>query len=121
MLDRRCRYKVRECSEVYLFIKYAKSGIFYARFPQYHKTVSTGTTDVRYAYVKAYELLATLKQDRQNPLFKTLSNKKSQSMLNYVLSFLPEMKVLTSCAIERLQCELLKTGMSGKSVNNSKK
>lgn len=118
MLDKRCHWKVRECSEVYLFVKNKKSRIYYCKFPQYKKTVSTGHTDVRYAYAKAYELLAVIKENRQSSLFKVLENKKSQSMLRYVLSFLPKEKVLTSKTIERLQKVLLDTGMSGKSVNN---
>ena len=31
-LDKRCRYKIRETSEIYLFIKYPRSHIYYAKY-----------------------------------------------------------------------------------------
>ena len=40
MLDKRCTYKIRECKDFYLFIKYKRTHIYYAKYPAYNKTLS---------------------------------------------------------------------------------
>ena len=52
MLDKRCRYKVRELSSFYLFIKH--KSIYYVYFPNHGVTRSTGETEIRKAWAKAW-------------------------------------------------------------------
>ena len=60
MLDKRCRYKIRECRDFYLFIKYKQSHIYHAKFPAFNKTRSTGQTSLRKAYEDAYRMMDNL-------------------------------------------------------------
>ena len=117
MLDKRCHYKVRELSQFYLFIKHKK--IYYAYFPQYKITRSTGCTTLHDAYVTAWNIYDQLSNDCQNKiLYKPFTDKKRQRDLKHVLSFINQSKPLTSSVIKSLQDKLLAAGLSGKSVNN---
>ena len=116
MLDKRCHYKVRELSQFYLFIKHRT--IFYAYYPQYKVTRSTGCYDVQSAYKSAWDILQGL-SDRQNQIvFKSFDNIKKQRDLNRALQFIDQSKPLTSGAIKSMQKAMLAAGLSGKSINN---
>lgn len=116
MLDKRCHYKVRELSQFYLFIKHR--AIFYAYYPQYKVTRSTGCYDVQSAYKSAWDILQGL-SDRQNQIvFKSFTNPKRQRDLNRALQFIDQSKPLTSGAIKSMQKAMLAAGLSGKSINN---
>lgn len=117
MLDKRCHYKIRELSQFYLFIKHRK--IYYAYFPQYKVTRSTGCTNLHDAYVTAWNIYDRLSNDCQNKmLYKPFTDKKRQRDLKRVLTFFDQSKPLTSSTIKSIQKKMLATGMSGKSVNN---
>ena len=117
MLDKRCHYKVRELSQFYLFIKHKR--IYYAYFPQYKVTRSTGCTNLHDAYVTAWNIYDQLSNDCQNKvLYKSFDNKKRQRDLKRVLSFIDQSKPLTSSTIKSLQSKMLAAGLSGKSINN---
>ena len=128
MLDKRCKYKVRELQDFYLFIKYPRSHIYYAKFPGFqNKVISTGCMYIDAAYKKAYEIYGQLQTplnngsfiDRMFSVYK--DDKKRTRDLKYVLKFLPDIKKpeqITSTRIVKLQQEILKTGVSGKTVNN---
>lgn len=128
MLDKRCKYKVRELQDFYLFIKYPRSHIYYAKFPGFqNKVISTGCMYINEAYKKAYEMYSKLQTpdnngsfiDRMFSVYK--DDKKRTRDLRYVLKFLPDIKKpeqITSTRITKLQQEILKTGVSGKTVNN---
>ena len=118
MKDKRCKYKVRERLEIYLYIKYPKSHIYYAKFPKYNKTISTGCLNAKDAYVKAWELYETVKQPEKLLLFKPFNEKKRDRDLRFVLSYLPDnLTILTETTIKKLQKDLKARGISGKSVN----
>ena len=116
MLDRRCRYKVRELSSFYLFIKHRT--IYYAYFPQYKTTRSTHCTDLQKAWVAAWNIYTSLQSKQNQVLYKPYSDKKKQRDLNHILSFIEQTKPLTKTIIEHLQKTMLKSGLSGKSINN---
>lgn len=115
MLDKRCHYKVRELSKFYLFVKHKK--IYYAYFPEYNITKSTGATTLKGAYQKAWEIYPTL-TSQNIILFKPFENKKTQKDLKRALSFINQNNPLTSHAISTAQKKMLKEGLSGKSINN---
>lgn len=116
MLDRRCRYKVRELSRFYLFIKHKK--VYYAYFPEYHITKSTGCTTLHDAYRVAWDIYPTLRNLQNKQLYKPLVGKKLNRDLNRVLQYVDQTKPLTPSAVKRIQNEMLNDGLSGKSVNN---
>lgn len=116
MLDKRCRYKVRELSKFYLFIKHRK--IYYAYFPEYGLTKSTGCTTLHDAYKVAWELYPTLGNCQNKQLYKPLVGKKNNRDLKRALQFIDQTRPLTSSQIEKMQKELLAAGVSGKSINN---
>lgn len=116
MLDKRCRYKVRELSSFYLFVKH--NVIYYAYYPQFKITKSTGETDVRNAYKVAWEMLATVQQNQNKQLFKPYEDKKRQRDLKRVLSYVPQNRPLTKNVISDVQNKMLSEGLSGKSINN---
>lgn len=124
MVDRRCKYKLREKSEVYLFIKDRTSHIYYAKFPNLNKVKSTGKTEFRDAYRQAYDILKRLTFHPEpfvEHLLNYTSDKKRKRDLKRILSFLPDVKdynQVTDNRIKKLQNDLLATGLSGKSVNN---
>jgi len=60
MQDKRCKYKIRECKDFYLFIKHKESHIYYAKFPEYNKIASTGKTNIKQAYQEAYRIYGSL-------------------------------------------------------------
>lgn len=110
MIDKRCKYRFRECREFYLYIKYKKTHIYYCVIPQFHKCISTGCTNLKDAYIKANQIY-----DR------VLENKKFSWDIEdkFILSMLPKNPDrLTISVIERIQKALLDTGISGKTVNN---
>ena len=59
MLDKRCTYKIRECKDFYLFINYKRTHIYYAKYPAYNKTLSTGKTSIKKAYQEAYRIMSS--------------------------------------------------------------
>lgn len=119
-LDKRCRYKIRETSEIYLFIKYPRSHIYYAKYPRFGVTKSTGCINISDAYQKAWEIYQKLDNPVNLDIFKNLDKKRARD-LKYILTFLTDVKDLsriTNSRVSKLQQDLLKTGISGKSVNN---
>lgn len=116
MLDKRCRYKVRELSSFYLFKKH--KSIYYAYYPQFKVTKSTGQTELRNAYNVAWELLATVKTKQNQQLYKPYEDKKRQRDLKRVLSYIDQNKPLTTSVISKVQTKMLSEGLSGKSINN---
>ncbi len=60
MQDKRCKYKIRESKDFYLFIKHKESHIYYAKFPEYNRTISTGQTTIKLAYQEAYRIYGSL-------------------------------------------------------------
>ena len=117
MLDRRCHYKLRELSQFYLFVKHKK--IYYAYFPQFKVTRSTGCTNMHDAYVTAWNIYDQLSNDCQNKmLYKPFTDKKRQRDLKRVLSFIDQSKTLTSSTIKSIQTKMLAAGLSGKTVNS---
>ena len=117
MLDKRCHYKVRELSQFYLFIKHKK--IYYAYFPQYKVTKSTGCTNLQDAYIKAWNIYESLSNECQNKsLYKPFKDKKRQGDLKRVLALIDQSKPLTSSTIKSIQDHFIAAGLSGKSVNN---
>lgn len=117
MLDKRCHYKVRELSQFYLFIKHKK--IYYAYFPQFKVTRSTGCTNMHDAYVTAWNIYDQLSNDCQNKmLYKPFTDKKRQRDLKRVLSFIDQSKTLTSSTIKSIQTKMLAAGLSGKTINS---
>lgn len=120
MLDKRCKYKVRETSEIYLFIKYPRSHIYYAKYPKYNVTKSTGCTTLKEAYQTAWEIYQKIDNPINLDIFKNLDKKRTRD-LKYILTFLTDVKDysrLSNSRVSKLQQDLLKTGISGKSVNN---
>jgi integrase len=113
MLDKRCHYKIRELSKFYLFIKHKR--IYYAYFPQYKITRSTGCTNLHEAYAAAWDILAGLKSLQNIQLYKPLPDKKH---LKRALSFIDQSKPLTSAMLLSMQKKLLSEGVSGKTINN---
>jgi len=116
MLDKRCRYKVRELSSFYLFKKH--KSIYYAYYPQFKVTKSTGQTELRNAYNVAWELLATVQTRQNQQLYKPYEDKKRQRDLKRILSYIDQTKPLTASVISKIQTKMLSEGLSGKSVNN---
>lgn len=116
MLDKRCRYKVRELSRFYLFVKHKK--IYYAYYPEYQITKSTGCTTLHDAYRVAWEIYPTLGNLQNKMLYKPLVGKKLNRDLKRALQFVDTSKPLTSYSIKVAQDKMLKVGMSGKSINN---
>lgn len=126
MLDKRCKYKLRDNRDFYLFIKYKQSHIFYAKFPAYNKTVSTGKYTLREAYIEAYRIYGTLGQETlefhkllldtyKNEFYKTFNMAKK---LSGMLSDIKTLEQINLPRLVKLQNQLIKTGISGKSVNN---
>ena len=116
MLDKRCHYKVRELSQFYLFVKHKR--IYYAYFPQYKITRSTGKTDIREAWAVAWDILQSLSTLQNKVLYKSFDNKKKQRDLQRALSFIDQSKMLTSKMIVVAQTKMSAAGLSGKSINN---
>lgn len=116
MLDKRCRYKVRELQQFYLFRKHRF--IYYAYFPQYKVTRSTGTVNLQDAYSIACEMYPTLSNLKNKQLYIDLPDKKRQRDLKRALSFIDQNKPLTEVAIIKMQQEMKQQGLSGKSINN---
>lgn len=116
MLDKRCRYKVRELNNFYLFIKHRS--IYYAYFPQFKVTKSTGQKDLRNAYATAWDLLATVQTGQNQQLYKPYEDKKRQRDLKRVLSYIDQSRPLTASVISKIQTKMLSEGLSGKSINN---
>lgn len=115
MLDKRCKHKVRELQQFYLFRKHGY--IFYAYYPQYKITRSTGTVNLQDAYNAAWDILPTLSSCKNKKLYKDFSDKKRQRDLKRALSFLDQNKPLTEVAIVNMQNKMKKEGLSGKSIN----
>ena len=127
MLDKRCRYKIRECRDFYLFIKYNQSHIYYAKFPAFNKTRSTGQTTLRKAYQEAYRMMDLfLKKEKvsfHKLLLDTYKDKEYRTYnaakrLSEMLSDITDIEQITLARLVKLQKQLLDTGISGKSVNN---
>lgn len=116
MLDKRCRYRVRETQTFYLFIKHRK--IYYAYYPQYNVTKSTQSTELKEAYRVAWNLLAAVQKRQNQQLYKPYEDKKRQRDLKRVLSYIDQTKPLTKSTVERIQNKMLSEGLSGKSINN---
>ena len=64
MLDKRCTYKIRECKDFYLFIKYKRTHIYHAKYPAYNKTLSTGKTSIKKAYQEAYRIMSSFPKEK---------------------------------------------------------
>ena len=110
MLDKRCKLKIRETRDFYLFVKYRISGIYYAKYADSGIVKSTGCTNIMDAYRKAYQIIDSLGDYRER-----------QRDLIRVLSFIPDVRSelqFTPARVRKLQIDMLATGMSGKSVNN---
>lgn len=126
MQDRRCKYKIRECKDFYLFIKHKESHIYYAKFPEYNKIASTGKTNIKQAYQEAYRIYGSL-GIATTPFHELLldtykdSYYKTYNMAKKLSSLLSDIKTLEQVTLPRLvklQEQLAATGISGKSVNN---
>ena len=125
MHDKRCKYKVRDCRDFYLFIKHKKSHIYYAKFPEYNRCVSTKQTDIRSAYKVAYQIYyslgyATDFKKQLLDLYKDVSSKRYKEVLR-ILDFMTDVKTVEQVTLQRLvrlQQEMLEAGLSGKSINN---
>lgn len=126
MQDKRCKYKIRECKDFYLFIKHKESHIYYAKFPEYNKIASTGKTNIKQAYQEAYRIYGSL-GIATTPFHVLLLNTykesyyKTYNMAKKLSGLLSDIKTLEQVTLQRLvklQQQLLATGMSGKSVNN---
>lgn len=126
MQDKRCKYKIRECKDFYLFIKHKESHIYYAKFPEYNKIASTGKTNIKQAYQEAYRIYGSL-GIATTPFHELLLNTykdsyyKTYNMAKKLSGLLSDIKTLEQVTLQRLvklQQQLLATGMSGKSVNN---
>ena len=126
MQDRRCKYKIRECKDFYLFIKHKESHIYYAKFPEYNRTISTGQTTIKLAYQEAYRIYGSLGistlpfhklllDTYKDSFYKTFNMAKKLSAL---LSDIKTLEQVTLPRLVKLQKQLLATGMTGKSVNN---
>lgn len=115
MLDKRCRYKVRELSSFYLFIKH--KSIYYVYFPNHGVTRSTGETEIRKAWAKAWNILDTLGDSDCN-LYRPFTDRKRQGDLRRVLAYVNQKRPLTQTTIEGIQKKMLSKGLSGKSINN---
>lgn len=126
MQDRRCKYKIRECKDFYLFIKHKESHIYYARFPEYNRIVSTGQTNIKQAYQEAYRIYGSLGiattpfhelllDTYKDSYYKTFNMAKKLSAL---LSDIKTLEQVTLPRLVKLQEQLDATGISGKSVNN---
>lgn len=109
MLDKRCTYKIRECKDFYLFIKYKRTHIYYAKYPAYNKTISTGQTTLKKAYQEAYRLMSTFSEEKQSfhkmllDTYKdtsTCTYNAAKSCLKCYLILLPEIK--SSCKMQEL-------------------
>ena len=117
MLDKRCRYKIRHLQEFYLFVKHNR--IYYAYYPKLKITRSTSCTDLQSAYNSAWNILSGLDNYQNQLLYKPFENdKKRQRDLKRALTYIDQSKPLTSVAIVKMQNEMLKEGLSGKSINN---
>lgn len=117
MLDKRCRYKIRHLQEFYLFVKHNR--IYYAYYPKLKITRSTSCTDLQSAYNSAWNILSGLGNYQNQLLYKPFENdKKRQRDLKRALTYIDQSKPLTSVAIVKMQNEMLKEGLSGKSINN---
>lgn len=116
MYDKRCHHKVRELSKFYLFIKHKK--IYYAYFPDYKVSRSTGETEIQNAYKKAWGIYDQLATGQNQTLYKPYADKKRQRDLKRALSFIDQTKPLTSSAIVKMQKEMFAAGVSGKTINN---
>lgn len=116
MLDKRCKYKVRELSDFYLFVKHKV--IYYAYYPKQNVTKSTGCTNVHDAYIRACNIYESVKKGRNTIMYKPVGNKSDQYKLNKMLRLIDQSKPLTPNAIKQLQHKLLETGVSGKTANN---
>lgn len=126
MQDRRCKYKIRECKDFYLFIKHKESHIYYAKFPEYNKIASTGKTNIKQAYQEAYRIYSSL-GIATTPFHELLLNTykdsyyKTFNMAKKLSALLSDIKTLEQVTLPRLvklQEQLTATGISGKSVNN---
>lgn len=126
MQDRRCKYKIRECKDFYLFIKHRESHIYYAKFPEYNKIVSTGQTNIKQAYQEAYRIYSSL-EIASTPFHELLLNTYKESYyktfnmakkLSTLLSDIKTLEQVTLPRLVKLQEQLAATGISGKSVNN---
>lgn len=115
MLDKRCHYKIRHKQQFYLFIKHRF--IYYAYFPDYQLTRSTGCTDIIKAYSAATNILESLDLPPAS-LYTMPEDKKRQRDLKRVLSYVNKDKPLTETAIKLIQVKMLKEGLSPKSINN---
>ena len=97
MIDKRCKYKVRETQDFYLFIKYQQSHIYYAKYPELNRVVSTGCIYLREAYKKAYEIYGKLQTPDTVPFIDRMmsvysDDKKRLRDLKRVLTFIPDVK-----------------------------
>lgn len=110
MLDKRCKYKTRETNQFYLFIKYPKTRIYYAKYPAYNTVKSTGETTIKEAYKKACWMFEKLGVPKNIP-------KINACVLRY-LSDVKDITRLTSARVNRMQEELQKKGVSNKTIMN---
>ncbi len=126
MQDKRCKYKIRECKDFYLFIKHKQSHIYYARFPEYNRIVSTGQTNIKQAYQEAYRIYGSL-GIATTPFHELLLNTykdsfyKTYNMAKKLSAFLSDIKTIEQVTLPRLvklQEQLAATGITGKSINN---
>ena len=116
MLDKRCRHKVREVQTFYLFRKHGY--YFYAFYPEYNVTRSTGKMDIQEAYKEAWDIIGTLCNKQNVKLYIPSDNKKRQRDLTRALSFIDQSKPLTTKMIQAALDKMLSEGMSGKTANN---
>lgn len=110
MLDKRCKYKIRETNQFYLFIKYPKTHIYYAKYPAYNTTKSTGETTLKEAYKKACKMFETLTVPKNIP-------KINACILRY-LSDVKDITRLTSTRVNKMQADMKEAGISNKTIMN---
>lgn len=116
MLDKRCRHKVRELQSFYLFRKHGY--YFYAFYPEYNVTRSTGKLNIQEAYIEAWDIMGTISEKQNVKLYLPFKDKKRQRDLKRALSFIDQNKPLTSKMIHTALEKMLSEGMSGKTANN---
>ena len=106
MQDRRCKYKIRECKDFYLFIKHKESHIYYAKFPEYNRIVSTGQTNIKQAYQEAYRIYGSL-GIATTPFHELLLNTykdsyyKTYNMAKKLSALLSDIKTLEQVTLPR--------------------
>lgn len=142
-LDHRYKHSIKEKKDFYLWIKYPSSHIYYVKFRS-GKVISTKCTDIFEAYKVALKFQQSLEMNNVYPLHKVLheyyvanskylkyeishglsnnikliSEKHSKcKVLSELLSDVKDFNEMDKHRLIKLQNQLLKKGLCGKTVN----